>query len=570
MRSFSRQLLSASALVLVAALASPAFAQTLPSVDAARQGKDLDRQMQAPKLSTPAEIASSPVAQAPAGAEKITFVLNDVHVEGASKISADRIAKTYKHLIGTKISLVQVYDVANAITQIYRDKGYLLSRAVVPKQEIRNGVVKISVVEGFVSNFRIQGETFGARKEIEAYARKLMSTGTLNAGNLERYLLLMNDLPGVSVRSILSPSQTVAGGADMTLVISQKRSQGFASVDNFGNSFIGPWRLSAGIQGNSLFESSDQWNASALIAPDKGELAYVSGGFRHNIGDEGTKAGLNASYTATSPTLPAALGGSLGPEGRAYSITADVNHPFVRSRSFNLVGGAQFDVTQNKTNFDSAFSALNTQDDQRIVRVTGQMNYLDGLAGYNIVNAAVSQGLEIFGSSEKGDAGLSRAQGDPGFTKFNADASRLQSIYGPFTGLLGIAGQYSANSLLASEEFGFGGTEYGRGYDSSEITGDDGLAGKLELAYSGNAEQQYLTDYQLYTFYDVGAVWNRDPGVGIASRQSGASTGVGVRVTFLPNLRGETYVAKPLTSDVQSRGVHGDDLRFRFALTSNF
>lgn len=570
---FISSFVSAATLSLAFALLSgTASAQALPpSVDAARVRTDIDRQIKPKAISTPDDLSTTPDVKAPAGAEKISLTLKQVKVVGAHKVPDAEVAKTYEHLLGKKISLVEVYAIANRITKIYRDHGYILSRAIVPKQEISNGTVQIQVVEGFVSSYSIQApKDVGAQREIRAFADKLVGSGTLSAQNLERYLLLMNDLPGIKVRSILSPSKTVVGGADMTLVVEQDKFNGLASIDTFGNSYLGPLRATLGSQFNSLFTSSDQINLTGLAAPDHDELRYISGAIRHNIGAEGTKAGMNLSYTVTDPSLPNDLGGLLEPEGESFTLGFNVDHPFIRSRSLNVLGGLAFDITKNRTNYAPGLAAIETSDSQRIVRANGQVTYLDSFAGYNVANASVSQGLGIFGASEEGDSNLSRSEGDPEFTKLNFDVTRLQRVYGPITALFGVSGQISNDPLLASEEFGFGGSDYGRGYDSSEITGDDGIAGKFEVAYSGNVEKKYLNDYQIYTFYDIGKVWNQDPGAGGNDSDSAASVGVGTRMTFTSYLKGDAFIAVPLTHEVPSRGDHDQNPRFKFSLTSNF
>jgi hemolysin activation/secretion protein len=380
----------------------------------------------------------------------------------------------------------------------------------------------------------------------------------------------MNDLPGMKVRSVLAPSPSTVGGADMTLVVQQDTMQGVASVDNFGNSYLGPMRYTVGGQLNSVFQSSDQWNGTFLWSPIDDELEYYSAGFKHNLGSEGTKIGFFGSYTLTDPSLPAALGGTLDPAGLAFTFSATLDHPFIRSRGLNWFGGLDFDITKNKTDYGPGFEAIETHDNQRIVRANTQVTYLDALAGYNTLNGSVSKGTGLFGASDKGDAGLSRTAGDPQFWKANLELSRLQRIWGPITGLLSGSGQFSPDALLASEEYGFGGNDYGRAYDSSEITGDKGVAGKIELAYNGNVQYKYFNGYQIYTFYDIGAVWNKDPGAGEPVRESGADAGIGTRLTFTPNVKGDMYVAKPLTRDVPSRGIEADNWRFKFSLSSNF
>ncbi len=563
-------LLSALAITTVSFIGSPAFAQVPSSVDAGRVQSDLESQFERQiKVDAP-EVTSAPTVQAPPGAEEIKFVLNGIEVDGANSIPQEKLSYVYGDYIGQEISLATVYEIANQITMKYRDKGYLLSRAIVPEQEIDGGVVTIRVVEGFVDSYSIQGEPRGAMKEIKDYAENLIESGTLTARKLERYLLLINDLPGISARGVLAPSNVTVGGADLTIIVEQDPWEGFASVDNYGNSYLGELRGTAGFQINSIFAASDQINANYLIAPDEGELNYLSLGYRQNILNNGTTAGFSVSHTLTNPSLPAALGGSLDPEGEASIINFDLDHPFIRSRSLNIIGGLDFEMSTNKTNYAPAFSALETEDDLRVLRANTAITYLDGFAGYNVANLRASRGLEIFGSSKGGDTDLSRTLGEPDFLKFNVDASRLQRLYGPVNILLGVSGQWSHDPLLASEEFGVGGTEFGRGYDSSEITGDYGVAGKIELSYNNTVEKQYLNDYQLYGFYDIGSIWDKDPGAGVPVRTSIASVGVGTRLGFTENISGDAFLALPLVNGATSRGDEADDMRFKFSLTTNF
>lgn len=551
---------------------STAFAQTIPStVDAGRVQNDIRNEMRTNTISTPTELSTAPQVQAPAGADKVKLVLKKVIIEGANKISSDIIATTYNDKLNKEISLADVYAIANKITRIYNSNGYLLSRAIVPKQQIKDGIVRIQVIEGHVSSYTIEGQDKNVHNQIDAYAQRLVSSGTLNAQNLERYLLLMNDLPGVKVRSVLTPSKTNFGGSDLKLIVEQRTFQGAAGIDNYGNKYLGPYRYTLSGQANSLLGTTDQLNGAVLLSPDSGELQFYNATYAQNIGSEGTKAGVNATYAKTNPTLPDALGGLLDPEGESYSFGASVTHPFIRSRALNVNAGAAFDVTRNETNYDDpAFNGLETTDDQRVARLNANANYVDNLAGYNTGDLTISKGLEMFSSSKKGDSNLSRAAGDPGFTKVAMSASRLQRIYGALTGLVAVTGQYSADSLLSSEQFGFGGSQFGRGYDFSEITGDHGLAGKFELAYAIPTNQKYFSAYQPYAFYDIGKVWNKAAVAGLDSQESAASAGVGTRITITPTVQGDLFVAKPLTQDVNSRGDHGDDIRVKFAVSASF
>ena len=213
-------------------MTSAAYAQLVPTTtDAGRIQKDIERQLKiTPGNTGVPEVSEQPqLVTAPEGAEAVTFRLNNIIIKGAKKIPPEKLRSFYAPLLGKEIKLTQVYEVANKITAYYREQGYILSRAFLPEQEIRDGVIQIQVVEGFVSGYRIQNPG-GVKDQIEVYAKKLMNSGPLTSENLERYLLLMNDLPGVTVRSVLVPSKEVPDSAELVLTATEKKLQGFAKL----------------------------------------------------------------------------------------------------------------------------------------------------------------------------------------------------------------------------------------------------------------------------------------------------------------------------------------------------
>lgn len=573
----SKHLMAMTIFMSLMSTAQVAHAQNIPSsADPGRIKNDIDNQFNAAppiELKQPVQ-TKAPVNQAPAGAEAVKFVLNDVIIEGGTRFPYFELEKAYHDLLYKEVTLAEIFQVANKITAIYQKHGYILSRALVPEQEVQNGIVRLAIIEGSVKSFIIQNDQnagpVSVNKQIGQYAEKLINTGVLTSANLERYLLLMNDLPGAKVTSVLVPIESEPGNTQLVLQVAQRKYQGSLGTDNFGNTYLGTQRFTVSGQANSLLASTDQINGAVLLAPDHGELQYFSSSYHQNIGNDGFKSGINISHAITKPTLPNSSGGLLQPEGQSVAVSFDATYPVIRSRSHNVFVGAAFEYNKNKTDYAPGLSAIETEDRQRVLRLNSQMNYLDPYNGYNSLNVIASQGLDILDASKKNDSNLSRSNGDPQFSKFSLDLSRRQTIKGPFSALFAASGQYSANSLLASEQFGFGGNDIGRGYDSSEITGDHGVSGKVELAYSSLLFPRVFQQYQLYTFYDIGKVWTREPGAGQPEHESAASTGMGVRFQILPQLQSDMYIAKPLTYGVSSRGEHAENWRFNFSVSSSF
>jgi hemolysin activation/secretion protein len=174
----------------------------------------------------------------------------------------------------------------------------------------------------------------------------------------------------------------------------------------------------------------------------------------------------------------------------------------------------------------------------------------------------------MFDATEPGSSNLSRTLGKSNFTKLTGDVMRLQNL-APGWALLGVASwQYSFDKLLESEEFGVGGAQYGRAYDSSEITGDQGLAFKVELQKELRPEWEHLSDLQLYGFVDYGAVWNKVKTSTGAKNQSRTSMGLGMRFNLTDSISGHAELDKPISDNVAAEG--NKDPRLFFSLSKKF
>ena len=214
------------ALLLTALLLAPpaALAQTVPpAVDPGVIQRRFEEPPPAPRPPAPPPVVPDLApGVVPPGAEEIRFTLEAVRLEGVTVYDEAELRPLWEALLGREIALAEIFAVADEITRRYRNDGYILSRALVPAQTISDGRVQIRIVEGFVDRVIIEGEPV-PEAQIRALADRIAAARPLRNDVLERNLLLLNELPGLAVDSVLRPSPDVPGAAELVLVTSLRR-----------------------------------------------------------------------------------------------------------------------------------------------------------------------------------------------------------------------------------------------------------------------------------------------------------------------------------------------------------
>lgn len=510
-----------------------------------------------PPAVTPEEPPDSPL---PPGAVNVSFEVTDIVIEGATVYDPERFAPFYEDLIGRTITLAELYGVARDIENLYREDGYVLSRAIVPAQTVDDGIFRIAVVEGFINEVIIQGEIGPARTLVERYLNQITDFRPIRLQDMERYLLLANDVPGVTALGVLQPAEGDPGAARLIVSLERQVVDGLARIDNRGSHFAGPVQTIGRVGLNSFTEYGDRTQVTVFSTGISDESLFGEALVSGRFGDEGL------TVTAFANVAPAEPGASLEPlevESRAARVGFSGEYPLIRTRRTNLNIATGFDAANVDVDvFDLPFS----EDRLRVLWGAVSATHQDTLGGFSTIDLELRRGLSFFGASEDGDDLLSRADGDPTFTTVQLDVSRLQSLTDNFSLFGAVSAQYALDPLLADEEFTLGGVQFGRGYDPSELTGDHGVGATVELQYTPSGwRPPFIEAYQLYAFYDVGAVW--DESEDGQDRQSLASAGFGVRTQINDYFYLDLEAARPLT---RAPANQDDEMRYFFTLTGTF
>jgi hemolysin activation/secretion protein len=547
-----------------AALFNPlhSMAQTPPTLPPAAEPGRLQQQFQPPPQPAappPAvSIPASPTTTPPPNAANIHLEVQSIEIQGSTVYGSGELQALTVPYTGRTISVADLFRLADEITAKYRNDGYVLSRAVVPAQNLSTSAasVRITVVEGYVSSTHVQGYDSAA---IEGYLSQISASRPLRASDLERFLLLANDLPGVTARAVLSPASDALGGSVLTIETTHKLFDATVAADNRGTEYIGPYQLYAGA-GVNIPSWDGRLSGRWITTPAIRELQYGEASYQQTIGNDGLRLTLYGNDFKTRP------GFTLAPfNTRSYgnTFTATLAYPILRGRNQNLEVHALIGEDDLITRIaNNGALPPSSNDHLRFVRAGLHYDMTDAWQGINSVTAELSQGVDGFGASANGNqrATPSRPNQTAAFEKLTAEVSRQQALAWifPGLGLLGAAEMQlsPSNALPASEQFGLGGPYYGRAYAPSDVVADEGWAAKAELQYTSALPQDvqdwatWLERYQLYSFYDQGRAFKNLSSTGKGNL---SSAGVGIRLSIANRVTADLEAAKPLSRDPSAK-----------------
>ncbi len=560
------------------ALAPGLYAQSLPgipsSADSGRVSKQLDIPLNTGPRAEPELSDESSIQYAPKNADKITFRLKKMTLSGNHAYKAGELDIYFARYMGKTISLLDIYKISDKINLRYRQDGYLLTRVVVPPQNIRNGHVTIRVIEGRLNKIYINTNgkiSIKKARMLKRFAKRLEHKRHLKQSQLERVLRLINQLPGVTARAIIMPSPDTFGGADLFITAQRKRFNAVASFDNRGNRYIGPLQVSLGGTWNGVFDDADSLGVRLNSTLADKELRAGRLDYQRMLNTNGLTLALSAR---SQKTRPGYVLKDFDVKGSDTSLSAKLSYPLTLGMQNNTTIYASLEARDIKT---EVLGTTLTQDHLRVARIGVDMQNRDTLMGeqkpaMNNLNVEVSRGIKGFGASKKGRSS-SQPEAPANFNKITASISREQSLNKThnLTAFLAATAQYSPNALLSAESFGVGGESFGSAYDSSEITGDIGYAVRAEARYLVIPKTQtaFIQAAQPYAFVDYGKVHSRTPSLGQKNESSIASTGIGLRANLNGGFSMGVEVAQPLTKHVATMG-RSKSPRVFFKITKTF
>lgn len=524
-----------------------AVAQVPPRPPELPQGSPVPRILPPPPPTTapaaPLPALPPPSAEVPNAGVAVTSVA----VSGVTAFPPAEIQRLTAGLVGPSVPLPKIDAARQAILQLYRSAGYVL--CTVSASRDTTGKLQFIVTEGRIAAVKLDGDIGPAGVQVLRFLNRLTKVQPIDSVTLERYLLLAQDVPGVTMHAVLQPSIDNPGAMVLIAQVSRQAVSGLAAFDNRAFDQTGPIESLSVVDFNSFTALGEKTEFSYYHTfPNSQNFGQFAEEFY--IGGSGLKMRL---YAGTGSAIP--VGGGSGGlaaadnyHGRTTVLGGALSYPIIRARQQTLNVFLDLDALDSNVRTALTGAPLQQTSDEslRVVRIGAEYARSDLLLGtarpaQNLLTVRLSQGLGFLGAETDGTApDAARQNEDSRFVKLNFFASRTQTLVSPTPSssiaLMGlVTGQWTGDILPPAEQFYLGGLQYTRGYYAGQVPGDKGLAATAELQFNTGTNLSRFgmsadIATQFYVFYDWGETW-QNQATDFATVLTSAGGGVRMQVT---------------------------------------
>lgn len=493
-----------------------------------------------------------------------TFDLLELQVEGNTLLDRVRVERAVYPFLGQNKTVKDVEAARQALEIVYRDSGYATVVVDIPEQDVKEGIVRLKVVEGTVSRVRVTGSRYFSLGRIRSGVPALAEGSVPNVPALQEQLKEINQAsPDRTVTPIFRPGRTPGTVEAELRVKDELPLHADIELNNRYSRDTSELRASASLRYANLWQREHSASLMFQTAPENtDDVRVLAGTYVWPLGD----GEVLAAYLVNSKSNVATVG-DLSVIGNGDIVGAR----FIKSlpSSGNYYHGATFGLDYK--DFKEDIVPLGGTG------ATTPISYLNFLTQYNGTKVTEEAKLSGEFSVNFGLRGLAntdaefenkRSQAKPNYMYFGAHGDYTNNYRNGTQLYAALTGQLADSPLVSNEQFGAGGAQSVRGYFESQAMGDDGVFGNLELRSPSYAKHiPHLRELRLLTFADAGKLRVREPLPGQTSRYELYGAGVGLRLQGEHGFDASFDWAWPLTN---ATGVEKGDSRGNFRLHYGF
>ncbi|CAJ0807529.1 Hemolysin transporter protein ShlB [Ralstonia psammae] len=524
-------------------LATTTHAQTPPLEDPAqralRERQEAERRREAnqppPQIQLPQAVPDA------ASVESVvepgtTFAIHRVQLSGNTVLDDATVAGITQPFVDRDLGTNRINLLLRRLTEAFVQRGFVTTRAYLPPQNLKEGVLTIAVVPGKVESLQINGKTVRTSVPNQPAAGGTQNGGwltdagtvwsmptvgeTLKLTDLEQGVDQINRLRRNQAEVQILPGQSPGGSVIALTNQPGDRFRFNVGTDNYGSRATGTTRLRAGIDADNALGFQEALSLSYIGTTDtNAAIASAAVPFGYNT----------FSYTGSFSEYNNLIGDTALVYGRTFAHTFGWNRVIERDQA----GRTAFDVTLTHRRTEREVNNL-LLDPQFLTVLRVAINGLRKFAvnnqgGYATWEAGVTRGMRTLSASQDAPD-IRRDEAHSQFWKLDGNASTQLPL--PSLGKAALAyrsqvsAQWSNVALFGSEQIFAGGMSSVRGFREGLISGDRGLTLRNEAVWA-NAPSIAGVRIEPYVFLDGGQTQL----VATQHWQYLAGTGVGVRLS---------------------------------------
>ena len=475
--------------------------------------------------------------------------------------------------LGRPLTFDQLGRITGLVVGFFRAQNHPLVNVVVPEQDVQGGVIQIVVTEYRVGAVRVRGNRWFSSAQVAAPFRR-MPGDTVDGHRLLAALDAANANPFRHVDLVYQPG----GGPGRTDLVLQTQERFplrvYGGYDNDGQPVVGRDRWNVGVNWGRAFgfdqvlsyqltTSDDFWRGRSAAPGEPGGATFAAHSLSWSIPlPTGDRISVFGDYERSVPNLGAAFG--LTGISRQASVRYTRVLPRTAAFTQAVEAGFDFKSTNNNLDFGGTTISHNAVDvDQFPVGYAANLVDAAGSTGFNATLYLSPGGLSAHNHDSAyapGPEQAGRTGATANYVYFRVQLDRLTRLPGGAAWAVRAIGQVANRNLLDTEQVSVGGADLLRGYNPSEVSGDEGIVVSNELrappfhvaAGGGDAAQ-------IYGFWDYASLRAHESVAGAVNGMHGSSVGLGLTYDLAPWLRAKASYGWQL------HRLHGDGTGGRLA-----
>ena len=524
-----------------------------------QQAESLQDLIEQPKAKAKPE--EKPTQEAPEGPTAQRVLIKSISVTGVTLFPNNAIKAITDQYENKELTFNEIQKIADHISDLYRKKGYVTSRAYIPHQKMEEGVLEIRVMESTIGDIQVKGNRHHSTRLIKSYLT-VQKGDFFNYNDVKKDLERLNDQPDINVKAVLAPGQE-PGTTDIIMEVNDSLPVhvGFG-YNNFLSRSLKRNIYSSTFTDNNLLGQNDILTFEYENGTYNDYYSYTTR-YLYPV----TKSLDMGVYASRSKEVLGGEFADVDSRGKSRMYGAYGSQELIRNDNLNSHFNFGFDY-MDVYNFLNG--GISSQDRLRVAKAGFDVDLSDDF-GRTIISDDYNYGIPgIMGGTGEHlsptDTPTSRAGTGGEFVKDTFSISRLQELPFDSTLLWKNQFQFSPSSLTSTEQFQVGGPTNNRGYPVAEAVGDRGYAMSWELSEPPYSVPKYWNipfinakiydAIRLIEFYDWSNVHLNSLQPGDEKNRTLSSAGCGVRINITKNISATYQIGWPLMGrSSDGRGV---------------